>query len=343
MSATRQETSRATMTTPIDRNQRRARLAALLVLALAACGNDPVLRSVAIGTGTGKVFVAVGETQQLTLMGTFSNGQTAPLGGVTWTSSDPAVASMEQTGLVVPWAKGTAQITATHGPSGLSAIGALTSRVVITVPATALPFTGAVDTTDACFHVTGLTPGAMYTPTLSGMSDDVDMYSYTDLSLESLACDSDYVGLIPDSCTALADASGGLWVVADGQWTTAGATFALDAPAAQPVTLAGTLAYPAGFPYAGSVGATRQYYGVAGLTPSARYEVKISNLTADIDVAVYDDLYRYRLLCESIELGTADDFCTASSGAAGELVIEVDGQTTLSGGPFTLAVTPVTQ
>ena len=331
--------------------RRLVRFAALLALAIAACGGEssppppvpaptPTLQSIAVGTGP--VFAAVGVPQQLTLTGQWSDGTAAALtSGVTWASSDPTVATVDATtGLVTPWAKGTAQISAHHGGSGLAANADLIARVVIPVTAgAALP--AAVDTSNAFFHVSGLAPGVMYSPTVSHMTDDVDLVVYADASMtpEAKLCASEAIGTVDETCVAPANGSGELWVSVDGQWTEAGARFELAVPSAPAVALAGTLAYPGQLPYSSAIGVTNQFYEVTGLVPGARYEVRISNLTADIDLEVHGDRYGYASLCESYEIGTVDDFCTATADAAGKFFVELDGETTRNGGAYTLTIT----
>jgi hypothetical protein len=333
--------------------RRLVRIAALVALAIAACGGEssppppvpapapaPTLQSVAVGTGP--AFAAVGVPKQLTLTGQWSDGTTAALtSGVTWASSDPTVATVDATtGLVTPWAKGTAQISAHHGGSGLEAKADLIARVVIPVTA-GEAFPAAVDTAAAFFHVSGLAPGAMYRPTVSHMTDDVDLVVYADASMTPQAklCASEAIGTVDETCVAPANGAGELWVSVDGQWTEDGAKFELEVPSAPAVQLAGTLAYPGRFPYSSAVGVTNQFFEVTGLAPGARYEVRISNLTADIDLEVHGDQYEYASLCESYESGTVDDFCTATADAAGKFFVELDGETTRNGGAYTLTIT----
>jgi hypothetical protein len=315
-------------------------LAALLVVALAACSDhSPSLQSVAIGGG--KAYASVGVPQQLTVTGHYSDGSAVALTkGVRWSSSDQTVATVDGGGVLTAWKAGTAVITATHD-SGLAATSDLTSRVVVVLREGAtLPGTGTVDTTTSFFRVSGLVPRAFYTPKLSGMTDDVDLAVYSDESLapEKMLCDSITVGTVPESCIAEANAAGELWIVVDGQWTHAGASFSVDVPGAASMDLAGTLVFPAQLPKSATVGTIQEFYEVTGLTRGAAYEVRISNLTADIDLAVFGDPYEYAALCKSYKSGTADDFCVAKASADGELFVEIDGTTTLDGGSYTLTL-----
>ena len=142
-----------------------------------------------------------------------------------------------------------------------------------------------------------------------------------------------------EACVAQANANGEFWVVADGQWTDTGAQLQLSVPAAAPVRLDGTIAFPGGSPRSGSVGVSESFYKVSGLAPGSSYEVRISNLSADIDVEVFGDVYQFNALCASYESGTVDDSCTASPNAAGELFVEIDGLSSPSGGNWTLSLT----
>ena len=61
----------------------------------------------------------LGTSQQLSAQGTFSDGTTETLAGVTWTSSVPAVAVVDPSGIAISTGKGVAQITGTvNGVSG---------------------------------------------------------------------------------------------------------------------------------------------------------------------------------------------------------------------------------
>jgi uncharacterized protein YjdB len=60
--------------------------------------------------------VALGLTQQLSATGTFSDNSTAPLTGVTFTSSDPTIVSIDSNGLATTHTVGSVTITATIGP-----------------------------------------------------------------------------------------------------------------------------------------------------------------------------------------------------------------------------------
>jgi trimeric autotransporter adhesin len=110
-----------------------AAFAALLMLALAAgCRGffvNPTLTSLAVAPTTASLIV--GNTEQISATGTFDDGSTKDLtGSATWSTSDPAVATVSKGGLVTAAASiatppGTATITA--------ASGTLTATSTITV------------------------------------------------------------------------------------------------------------------------------------------------------------------------------------------------------------------
>jgi hypothetical protein len=198
-----------------------------------------------------------------------------------------------------------------------------------------------VDTAETYFRASGLQPGVLYRTKVNGMTDDVDLVVYGDMSMSSPSelCVSEKVGHYAESCVAPASSAGELWIKVDGEWTNAGAQFSIEVSAAAPVTLAGTLAFPAQLPRTADIGPTTDLFKVSGLTPGAKYEVKLSQLSADIDLQVYGDLYEYALLCASYKEGTADDACIAKAGTAGELYVAVSGETTHGGGTYTLGLT----
>src|SRR5690242_7916620 len=116
-------------------SRRFAPLAFLLAGILAACGGGSsgpaTLKSIAVSPAT--VTIAAGSTQQLTATGTYSDASTAPITtGITWTSSDSAIVSVDATGKAtgVAGTTGTATVTAT--------VGGLSGRSSMTVTAAAL-------------------------------------------------------------------------------------------------------------------------------------------------------------------------------------------------------------
>lgn len=331
----------ATTTRRTDPTRWMTSLAALLAMGVAACSSGssaPKLQSVAVGPSA--AFVAVGSPQQFTANGTYADGSTAALTtGLTWTSSDAAVATVDSTGLVTPKTAGTVTIKAVETASGLSGTGALTARTVTAV--TALPAALKLgDRGTALYRVSGLTAGALYRASLDNLSDDVDLAVYSDLSLDATkrTCSSANVDTNAESCVVAASAAGDVLVQVDGKYTEAGADFRLSLPAPAPEPVDGTIASPGGLPYTATIGVAEKFFKVTGLTPGSAYEVRISGLTADIDVEVYADGYMYKSLCASYKPDLVDDFCTAMASSAGELYVEIDGESSGNGGKYTLTV-----
>ncbi len=95
------------------------RLSALLLLALAACSGDPPTDP---GNGVPTVnvnapanFVAVGDTLRLSALVIDGNGSTIPAAVVEWSSSQPTIATVTSSGIVVGQSPGTTTITARYG------------------------------------------------------------------------------------------------------------------------------------------------------------------------------------------------------------------------------------
>jgi hypothetical protein len=91
------------------------------LLALAACGTDPRIPTTLALSAATLTFTAVGEEQQLSLTITDQEGQPLPAETASWSSNDPAVATVTQTGLVTARGSGSAQISATAGSATTSA------------------------------------------------------------------------------------------------------------------------------------------------------------------------------------------------------------------------------
>jgi len=120
-----------------------AAAATVFAAALTACGGDPsapdVPASVTVAA-TGSTTVTSGSAVQLTVTYRDTKGQTVNNPTVAWSSSDPAVASVANTGFVLAAKAGTATITATvSGTSGTLPItvtaGTAAKLVVTTQPA----------------------------------------------------------------------------------------------------------------------------------------------------------------------------------------------------------------
>ena len=136
---------------PIDRNVKFTRLlrfpqeastskilllvAVLAILgALTACGDAhlPVLTSITVAPANSTI--DIGQTQQFTAVGTFSDGNTRDLTNlVTWSSSSTTVAAISSSGLALSRSQGSSIISASFNTSDGLVTGGTTLNVVVTL------------------------------------------------------------------------------------------------------------------------------------------------------------------------------------------------------------------
>ncbi len=116
-----------------------------LTILLAGCGGGssptksitpppaaPTLSSLAVSPSNFSLIM--GTTQQYNAIGTYSDATTGDLTtGVVWSSSAPAVATIDNSGLATPVANGTAQITATLGSISKSTTLTVTSPTLVSL------------------------------------------------------------------------------------------------------------------------------------------------------------------------------------------------------------------
>jgi len=147
----------------------------------AACGGggggghpQPVtLETIAVSAASASVMV--GETDQLTAMGTYSDGSTQNLTGVsatTWTSSNVKVATISSSGLITGVAAGTATFTATA-----ESVAGTSPMVTVIQPATVTSVTVSCDSAslaaDATTQCAATVAGTGdFDPTVSWTSSD---------------------------------------------------------------------------------------------------------------------------------------------------------------------------
>jgi uncharacterized protein YjdB len=81
--------------------------------------------------------VAKGATQQLAATGTYSDGTTADItGGVTWSTSSPAVATVSPAGVVTGVAQGSATVSAAQGAASGSTTVTVTPAALASIQVT---------------------------------------------------------------------------------------------------------------------------------------------------------------------------------------------------------------
>lgn len=91
-------------------------------------------------------------------------------------------------------------------------------------------YNGSITTGSLYFKMSNLTfKSNGYTVTLSGVTDDANLYVYTDGTYATLQCSSTNVGTADDMCDPVSDANGDLYIRIDGSLTTNGTVFMLQA------------------------------------------------------------------------------------------------------------------
>lgn len=130
----------------VYRTAARAVVAGTVLALMAACGGDPAapdVPPVVTVTANGSTTIASGSAVQLAATFRDNRGRVVNNPSITWSSSDPSVASVATTGLVIGARAGTATVNATIGGiSGGTAItvtpGAPVKLVLVTQPAGAV-------------------------------------------------------------------------------------------------------------------------------------------------------------------------------------------------------------
>jgi hypothetical protein len=159
---------------------------------------------------------------------------------------------------------------------------------------------------------------------------------YGDPFFYGLLC-SDECKNFDDFCTATANSSGDLYVMANGFRTVAGSSFALEVAPPPPLSASIPLG---GFPFAGSVDKGWKLFRVDGLIGGSKYTVSLASLTDNADLYVYDALDATHLICSSTVGGTGAESCDASAPFYNEFFVAVDGKNTAAGSSFAVNVVP---
>ncbi|MBU1426018.1 MAG: hypothetical protein KKH12_03260 [Gammaproteobacteria bacterium] len=89
--------------------------------------------------------------------------------------------------------------------------------------------------------------------------------------------------------------------------------------------------------YGGRVGTGKLYFRISGLPASGGENIYLTRMSDNADLQVYSDAF-VTLSCSSSNPGVTDDQCQATTSAAGELHIIVDGSLTTDGTYFVLSV-----
>jgi uncharacterized protein YjdB len=191
---------------------------------------SPVVATVTVSPSA--PFMAVGQQQQLTAVAKAGSGTTIGTAVFAWTSSNPAVATVDPaTGLVTTVSAGTATITATA--EGISGTAALRSAPALTSGAAVTP--ASIAPADFAIYAIVVPAGkTSLSITTTGGSGDVDLYIFSPtatpsavnvdpnaLAFSGFTCRSTNSG--NDEVCSITNPAAGIWRVHAFAWAPAGA------------------------------------------------------------------------------------------------------------------------
>ncbi|MDH4120646.1 MAG: Ig-like domain-containing protein [Deltaproteobacteria bacterium] len=301
--------------------------------------------------------VASGQAWRFTALGTYTDGSTRDLTGqLEWRVEQREVAVITSPGEAQGTAPGVAGVAASLPGSTVEGH----AQLVVLLPGETgqkreprditgqLPHQGRIGLGDAYFQAGGLTPGKPYRVSLSGLTGNVNLLVYRNAGFDGLlACGSANPAAQGESCAALADDQGRLFIRVSGQESGGGSGYVLDVRpnSYQPEGRPGQpLALDAqALPHRGQVDASASHYLVEGLAPRQVVRVDLTGLEDDLTLFIPnpDDLWGPGF-CGSGLRGSADRSCTAKADDQGHLWIRVGGDAAqrMGGSVFHLAVTP---
>tara|TARA_B100000676_G_scaffold308929_1_gene371049 strand:+ start:925 stop:3402 length:2478 start_codon:yes stop_codon:yes gene_type:complete len=219
--------------------------------------------------------------------------------------------------------------TADHGAASIpGAEGSAGGEIEVEIDASYL--NASVDDTESYYTYKGLVPGQSYQVSVSGLTDNADLYVYTDSSYSTLACSSTNAGTNSESCTIVPDAASQLWVVVDGSTALAdlGATYWIvgnritenQGSAVAPWIIDSNTDLPYRLSSDGEDGS---YYKITGLSADTDYLVSLKRNSHSPALEVHSSngfaSYPPYYPCS----GFVDPFqhCLGSTNAAGELFV----------------------
>ncbi|MDH3325964.1 MAG: tetratricopeptide repeat protein [Gammaproteobacteria bacterium] len=150
------------------------------------------------------------------------------------------------------------------------------------------PYAGSVGVVDSSYYsITGLTPGAAYEVSLTGLSGNADLYLYLTAKMNVIGCQSNNVGTASEICTLIADVSGNLWIKVDGSASAGGATFTLNVNLGPPTEIVLFNQGVALYDLADYVNATIKFDELLALYPAGQFAAEAN---------LYIGKSKYRLL-----------------------------------------------
>ena len=199
---------------------------------------------------------------------------------------------------------------------------------------TSLPHEGQVTGAgDSYYHITGLTPSAVYLISTSSQTDNLILRISTTIAHDGDICLSDSTGNSgSESCVVTAPANGEVFIWSENKSNPAiGVLYTVDViPFPSPEGAVNTpLDITSSLPgYLGVVDSTTSYYKVTGLAASTSFMVRLTDLRSDLELAVYDNAgFSTGQLCTSVSGSRVAEACLATSNSSGELYIQVNPAT----------------
>jgi len=219
------------------------------------------------------------------------------------------------------------------------------------------PFPVSTTQTGAVVSAVTVSPGVTYTTSITGLSDNVDLYMFGNdntFSTQAICAitNTRFTGTRPEDCT-LVSSGGTLYFIIDGIFSSAATVQFTALTAPTPIvpnpsnegTIGSPIALTVGTPAAGQVawGGT-SFYTVSGLSTGARYTVSITGLTGNANLKVFgnDSTFTTPASCltdNTFSGGTTPEDCTfVASGSA--LYFSVAADTTSAGVAYINLVEP---
>ena len=238
--------------------------------------------------------------------------------------------------------KNAAGVTGTYTLSVKMVVGIISNPEVLSAPTSGIPTTINGSTSGAAnyYYKVPVSLGQQYTVNLTNLSltSNQDLFVYSDTYV-TLLCSSAQVGNANESCSTTATSGfffikiqnvagiTGSYTLSIAQIGSSGNPEPLVAPtSATPATINGS-----------TTGASNYYYKIP-VTFGQTYAVSISNMSANMDLRVYSDVYSFMMLCSSSSTGTATDSCVAAGPLGGFLYVHIQNTAGVSA-TYTLTVT----
>lgn len=175
------------------------------------------------------------------------------------------------------------------------------------------------------YVVTGLTPGADQYVRLTNLTQNIDLFVYSDSGFSTQLCSSS-ASTIAEACVATVPGSGNLYFRAQNVSGQPGATYTVDVidppvaegTAGSPVDITGML------PYGGTMVSPGSFYRITGLTPGTVYTVSMTEMTSGGSLRVYSDAGFSTLECSSNGAVNLPESCQATANPSGILYVNAD-------------------